>query len=316
MHEHVHDAGLHGHAQGTDSRRILTLAILLTGGFAAAEALGGWIAGSLALLSDAGHMVTDSLALTLAAVAAWLARRPPSRRHSYGIGRIETLAAFVNALLMIAIVVVVISFAIGRLLDPQPVRGGIVTWIALVGLLINLAAAWLLMGGRRNINVRAALVHVLGDLLGSVAALISGVVILHTGWTPIDPLLSLFIAALILVSALRVLREALHALLDGVPAGLDLEQVAQALAAVEGVVSLHDLHIWLIGTERAALSAHVVIRRMDDWPPVLSAVRQLLGERYGIEHVTLQPEPIETVLAFQPPEAASERIRSEGGHAR
>jgi cobalt-zinc-cadmium efflux system protein len=298
-HGHHHHHGEHGH-HGTDSGRLLTLAVSLTLGFALVEAIGGLVAGSLALLSDAGHMVTDSLALAMAAIAAWIARRPPSRRHSYGLGRIETLAAFVNALVMIGIVVAVTSFAVGRVLTPQPVAGGVVTWVALIGLLVNLAVAWLLMGGRRNVNVKAALLHVLGDLLGSVAALISGVVILHTGWTPIDPLLSLCIAALILVSAVRVLREALHALLDGVPPDIDLARVGDELAALDEVVSVHDLHIWLIAADRSALSAHVVIRRMDDWPAVLTRIRAHVGTHHGIDHVTLQPEPLETVLRFTP----------------
>jgi cobalt-zinc-cadmium efflux system protein len=298
MHGHSHspDSG-HG---ATDSKRVLTLAVGLTLGYALVELIGGLLAGSLALISDAGHMVTDSLALGMAAIAAWLARRPPSRRHSYGLGRIETLAAFVNALIMIGIVVAVTGFAVRRLLEPPSVDGGIVTWVALIGLLINIAVAWLLMGGRRNVNVKAALLHVLGDLLGSVAALVSGVVILYSGWTPIDPLLSLFIAGLILFSAIRVLREALHALLDGVPPDIDLKQVGDELARLDGVLSVHDLHIWSIAAERSALSAHVVIRRMDDWPSVLGGIRAHVAEHQGIDHVTLQPEPLETVLRFTP----------------
>ena len=309
MHGHSHspDSG-HGAA---DSKRVLTLAVGLTLGYALVELTGGLLAGSLALISDAGHMVTDSLALGMAAIAAWLARRPPSRRHSYGLGRIETLAAFVNALIMIGIVVAVTGFAVRRLLEPPSVDGGIVTWVALIGLLINLAVAWLLMGGRRNVNVKAALLHVLGDLLGSVAALVSGVVILYSGWTPIDPLLSLFIAALILVSAIRVLREALHALLDGVPPGIDLKQVGDELSRLDGVLSVHDLHIWSIAAERSALSAHVVIRRMDHWPPVLGRIRAHLAEHQGIDHVTLQPEPLETVLRYTPGPPADLRSRPD-----
>jgi cobalt-zinc-cadmium efflux system protein len=277
---------------------VLLLALSLTLGFAAVEAVGGWLSGSLALLSDAGHMLTDSSALGLAALAAWFAARPPSNRLSYGLGRLETLAALFNVLLMIALVTAVSAAAVARLLDPPPVQGGIVIWIALIGLLVNLAAARLLMGRGDNQNVRAALLHVMGDLLGSVAALISGVVILYTGWTPIDPILSLFIVLLILVSSLRLLREVLHTLLEGVPAHLDLAEIGNAMADSEGVRSVHDLHIWAVSGETTALSAHVVVRRIDDWQPVLARLRGLLAERYGIEHVTLQPEPIETIVAF------------------
>jgi cobalt-zinc-cadmium efflux system protein len=299
MHHHAHTHS-HGH-HAADPRRALTLTVGLTLGYALVEAVGGWLSGSLALLSDAGHMLTDSTALSLAAVAAWVARRPPSPRHSYGLGRLESLAALTNALLMVALVTAVSAAAVGRLLDPPPVRGGVVTWIALVGLFVNLAAAWLLMRGRANLNVRAALLHVMGDLLGSVAALVSGVVILHTGWTPIDPILSLFIVLLILISSLRLLREVVHTLLEGVPAHLDLEEVGRAMAGVDGVLSVHDLHIWSVSAETTALSAHVVLRRIDGWQPLFARLRGLLAERFGIEHVTLQPEPLETVVRLGPP---------------
>ena len=289
-HSHPHD---HHHS---DSQRVLTLAVVLTLGYALVEVVAGLLSGSLALLSDAGHMVTDSTALALAALAAWMARRPPSARHSYGLGRLETLAALFNALLMVALISAVSAAAVKRLLDPPPVRGEIVTWVALVGLLVNILVARLLMGGRDNINVRAALLHVLGDLLGSIAALVSGVVILYTGWTSIDPILSLFIVLLILISSLRLLREVVHTLLEGVPLHLKLEEVGRAMAGAQGVVSVHDLHIWSLSAETTALSAHVVVRRLDDWQAVLWRLRTLLSEQFGIEHVTLQPEPLEMVV--------------------
>jgi cobalt-zinc-cadmium efflux system protein len=249
-------------------------------------------------MSDAGHIVTDSVALTFAAVAAALARRPPSKRHSYGLGRLETVAALFNSLFMVVVVATISATALQRLLHPPEVQGGVVTWIALVGLLVNLAAASLLMRGRSNINVRAALLHVAGDLLGSVAALASGVIILHTGWTRIDPILSLFIVVLILVSSLHLLREVLHTLLEGVPPHLDLEEIGHEMAAVEGVLSVHDLHIWSLSAETTALSAHIVMRRIDEWGPLLGRLRQSLAERHGIEHVTLQPEPVEIIVRF------------------
>ncbi len=290
MHGHHHD---HDHSP-PDSRRVLTLALSLTLGYALVEALGGWLSGSLALLSDAGHMVTDSTALGLAALAAWMARRPPSARHSYGLGRVETLTALFNGLFMVGLIVAISVAAIGRLLAPPEVDGSLVTWIALIGLFINVAVAWLLMGGRHNVNVRAALLHVFGDLLGSVAALISGITILYTGWTPIDPLLSLVIVLLILISSLRLLREVIHTLLEGVPAHLDLGAVGKHMAAVEGVVSVHDLHIWSLSAETVALSAHVVLHRMEDWERVRRCLQEQLRKGFGIEHVTLQPEPLET----------------------
>jgi cobalt-zinc-cadmium efflux system protein len=313
MHGHSHDAHHHG-ADAPDSRRILILTVALTFGYALVEGIGGWWASSLALMSDAGHMVTDSVALTLAAMAAILARRPPSKRHSYGLGRLETLAALLNSLFMVVIVAAITAEAMQRLLHPPEVRGSLVIWIALVGLGVNLGAASLLMKGRANINVRAALLHVVGDLLGSVAALASGIVILLTGWTPIDPLLSFFIVLLILLSSLRLLREVLHALLEGVPLHLDLEEVGRQMAGVSGVLSVHDLHIWSLSAESTALSAHIVMRRIDEWEPLLARLRRLLAEQYGIDHVTLQPEPRETILPFPcSPETLAPRLRREVG---
>lgn len=289
---HHHGHGHHDHSAGGGSHRPLLLALLFTLGFAVVEAVAGWWSGSLALLGDAGHMATDSLSLGLAAGAALLAHRPPSERHSYGLGRAETLAAFINAVLMIAVVAVISIEAFARLRSPPPVAGATVTVVALIGLLVNLGAAWLLAGRQENLNIKAALLHVIGDLLGSVAALISGMVIVVTGWTPIDPLLSLLIVALILISAIRVLREAVHALMEGVPLYLDVEQIGRALAQQDGIHSVHDLHVWSLSAERTALSAHLVIAEMSDWEKVLPAARALLSERFGIEHVTLQPEAL------------------------
>ncbi len=269
---------------------MLYYALLLTLGYALVEAVGGWLAGSLALLGDAGHMLTDGLSLGLAALASWLAARPASRRHSYGLGRAELLAAFINALFMIAIVTSLSVAAIDRLMQPRAVNGEAVTLVALIGLLINLAVAWLLSREHHNINVRGALLHVLGDLLGSVAALIAGVTIAVTGWTPIDPILSLLIAALILFSALRLLRDTLHLLLDGVPPQISLKQVGRALAKIEGVSSVHDLHIWQLSGERIALSGHLIIDDLHHWGRILQQAGQLLRERYHIDHITLQPE--------------------------
>jgi cobalt-zinc-cadmium efflux system protein len=228
-----------------------------------------------------------------------MARRPPSSRHSYGLGRLETLAALCNGLLMVALATGVSIAAIGRLVDPPAVRGDVVTWIALVGLLINVVAARLLMGGRDNVNVRAALLHVLADLLGSVAALVSGLVILYSGWTLIDPILSLFIVVLILFSSLRLLAEVVHTLLEGVPRHLDLQQVGREMCEIQGVQAVHDLHIWSVSAETTALSAHVVLQRIQDWQSLHRQLLQLLDKRFGIRHVTLQPEPLESVVSLQ-----------------
>ncbi len=289
---------MHGHAHpgAISSRRALTLSLVLTLAFAAVEAIGGWWTGSLALLGDAGHMVSDAAALGLAALAAAVAARPPTRRLSYGLGRIETVVAVANAVFMLAVVAALLVAAIDRWTHPRPVAGLGVMVIAALGLLANLAVMRVLSRGEQTLNTRGALLHVLGDLLGSVAALVSGAVVYFTGWTPIDPLLSLAIGALILRSSLALLAEALHVLMEGVPDHLDLAGVGRAMAGVEGARSVHDLHIWTLSSGTVALSAHVLVDDLLVWPQVLAETRELLRDRFGIEHVTLQPEPFQQVI--------------------
>ena len=282
---------------------MLWLATGLTMAYAGIEAGVGWWAGSLALVADAGHMVNDAAALALAAIAAWLARRPASIRHSYGFGRAEFLAALLNSLALLILVVWIAVSAVQRLHTPQPVSGATVSVVAGAGLAVNLLVTWLLSRGARNLNVRAALLHVLGDLLGSVAALLSGVVIVFTGWTPIDPLLSLGISALIVVSSLRLLRQVLHGLMEGTPFSIAPEDVGKALATVPGVASVHDLHIWNVAPEQVMLSAHLVVRDLRQWETVLDACHALLGERFNIQHATLQPEPETRTVRWLDPQS-------------
>jgi cobalt-zinc-cadmium efflux system protein len=296
----------HDHDHHTDSRRLI-VSLIFTAVFAIVEAVGGWLSGSLALLSDAGHMATDSSALALGALAAWIARKPPSQRHSYGLQRAEIIGALVNALLMVAVVVAIFMAALKRLETPRPVDGGMVIVVALIGLAVNAAVAWLLTRGARTLNVRAALLHVLGDLLGSVGALAAGVVIYLTGWLPIDPILSLFISVLILVSSFRLLYDVTHVLLEGVPRQLDYEAVGTAMAGVRGVAEIHDLHIWALSSMSFSLSAHVRITDMADWPAALGRLSELLSREFGIEHVTLQPEPNTRVL----PQPAARRVHPD-----
>jgi cobalt-zinc-cadmium efflux system protein len=281
----------HYHPHPATTGRLLWWATGLTLAYAVVEAGVGWWAGSLALAADAGHMVNDAAALALAAIAAWLTRRPASARHSYGFGRAEFLAALVNSLALLILVAWIAVSAVQRLQSPQPVIGEAVTLAAAAGLAINLLVAGLLRRGEQNLNTRAALLHVMGDLLGSVAALFSGLVIAFTGWTPIDPLLSLGISGLIVVSSLRLLREALHGLMEGTPFNLTPEEVGRALASAPGVASVHDLHIWSVASEQVMLSAHLVVRDLRQWETVLEACHALLAERFTIHHATLQPEP-------------------------
>lgn len=291
--EYVHRSTPHG-------SRALFLAVLLTSGYAVVELVGGLWSGSLALLADAGHMATDSAALLFALAANVVARRPASERHSFGLARAEVIAAFVNALAMLGIVVWLFIEGIDRLRSPRPVNGDSVFVIAFIGLVVNLAVAWVLSRERGNVNTRAALLHVLGDLLGSVAAIAAGVIIHYTNYYPIDPLLSMLVGGLILRSTVGVLRETTEVLLDAVPENIDYQKVGQSLARIPGVRSVHDLHVWAMVPGRSALSAHVLVDDVAQWPTVLAKARAMLRKDYNIDHVTLQAEWLRGDGARQP----------------
>ncbi|MDX1443468.1 MAG: cation diffusion facilitator family transporter [Gammaproteobacteria bacterium] len=284
----------HDHSHKEGSSKQLGFALVFTLAFAVVEFVTGWLANSLALIGDAGHMVTDSLSLGLAALAARLAQKPASEKHSFGLGRAEVVAAMLNATFMMLIVAGIVYAAIQRLQDPPEVKGMMVLVVAAIGLGVNIAVFFVIHSGEKTINTRGALLHVIGDLLGSVAALISGTVIILTGWTPIDPILSLFISGLIAISAMRLLLEATHVVMEGVPPEVDFDQVGHDMAAVAGVRSVHDLHVWRLDSHTIALSAHVVVDDLKTWQPVLIGLKQMLSERHKIEHITLQPELVET----------------------
>lgn len=289
-HHHAHTHDSHSHDSIPRDQHLLFWPLILISTFAAVEALGGWLTGSLALLGDAGHMASDAAALGLAWLGAWIARKPPTARHSFGLMRAEVLVALLNALLMMAVVVAIVHEAIERLQSPQPVAAGGVMLIAFVGLVINIFVAIHLHRGQHTINHRAALLHVLGDLLGSVAALAAGVIIYFTDWYLIDPILSIFISALILFSTVKLLREALHMLMEGVPEHLDVDTIARRLICVPEVEGVHHLRVWSLSSEVVALSAHVVIKDKEAWPQILDVMRQVLREHFNIQHITLQPE--------------------------
>lgn len=291
-HEHTHS---HDHPHATQN--VWLWPLLLISGFALVEAIAGWLTGSLALLGDAGHMVSDAAALALAWLGSWIARKPASEQHSFGLMRAEVIVALVNGLLMLLVITFIVLEAIERLQTPQPVLGGEVMLIALLGLAVNAIVALKLHGHQDSMNNRAALLHVLGDLLGSVAALAAGAVIYFTGWMPIDPILSLFISALILASTVKLLREVLHVLMEGVPAHLEIGEVTEALTAIPRVQEIHSVHIWALSSQVSALSAHVVLKDMQTWHEVLPELRRMLHERFSIDHVTLQPETVDALNA-------------------
>ncbi len=289
----MHDHHNHSHSHGKNSSfKILILAIILVGVFAVVEAVGGWWANSLALMGDAGHMASDAIALTIAAFAAWIALKPPSKKHSYGFGRAEILAAWISSLLLIAISVAIIVEAISRIHHPpQHIKGGMVIFVAAIGIIINLLVAWILSRGEQNLNMRAAMLHVLSDLLASVAALVSGAVIYYTGWLLIDPVLSILIGIMIMISSIRLLRESILILMEGVPAHINLNTVASTMRDIEGISDIHDLHVWTLSSGRVALSAHINIHELSSWASILVKLQQQLKASYNITHVTLQPEP-------------------------
>jgi cobalt-zinc-cadmium efflux system protein len=282
----------HGHGGGDNERRVF-VAMLLTGGFMLAEVVGGLLAGSLALLADAGHMLTDCASLALAWFAFRIARRGHDRKRTYGYHRFQVLAAFVNGLTLIAIVGWIAIEAVRRLLSPVEVEGGLMLVIAVLGLVVNIAAFVILhRGDRENLNIRGAALHVLGDLLGSVAAIAGAVIIMTTGWMPIDPLLSLLVVLLIARSAWTLVRKSGHILLEGAPEWLDVGDLRRELIeAVPEVDDVHHVHVWMLTSERPLMTLHVATAGEVGHGEILAAVQRFIAERHGIEHVTVQIEP-------------------------
>lgn len=264
---------------------------MLTGAFTLVEVVGGLATGSLALLADAGHMLSDALAVGVALFAIWLARRPPTPRRSFGYRRAEILAALANGVTLVAVAAWILIEAIRRLDNPPDVLGGWMLVVALAGLASNAVAALLLLrSGRGTLNVEAAFRHVVADVLGSVGVIVAAVVILTTGWSLVDPLVSAGIAVLIAASAWGVLREATHVLLEGTPSDIDLEELTRTILDVPGIESVHDLHVWTITSGFDALSAHVLVGRDEDCHARRRAVETALESRFGIGHTTLQVE--------------------------
>jgi cobalt-zinc-cadmium efflux system protein len=292
QHSHRHDHAGHAHGADANNERRMGLAAGLTGAFIFAEVAGGIVANSLALIADAGHMLTDFASLALAWFALRLARRPADWKRTYGFDRFQVLVAFVNGLALFAIAAWIVYEAIERLATPREVDGGIMVVIAVLGVVVNVAAFTLLRGAdRENLNVRGAAIHVLGDLLGSVAALVAGGVILATGWTPIDPLLSILVAAIIVQSGWRVTSDAAHILLEGAPAELDTRAIGPALIEnVKGVEGVHHVHVWSITQSRRMVTLHALICENEDSDQMVRNIKAQLKERFGLDHATIEIE--------------------------
>jgi len=269
------------------------LVLVLLAGYTVVEAIGGLLTGSLALIADAGHMLSDVMSISLALLAIWLAQRPPTFARSFGYQRAEILVALINGAALVAIGIWIFVAAYQRFSDPPDVLGGWMLAVAAVGLLVNVLAAVILWGRQSDsLNMRAALRHVLADLLGSVGVIAAALIILATGWLYADPLISVLIGALVLGSSWTILRESVDILLESTPAGVDAREVARRMLAVDGVRDVHDLHIWTITSGFPALSAHVLVSRGEDCHDRRRQLEQLLGVEFGITHSTLQVEHV------------------------
>jgi cobalt-zinc-cadmium efflux system protein len=300
-HDHAHPAHHHSHAREA-SQRTLVIVLALTFGYMLAEAIGGYVANSLALLSDAGHMLTDVAALALSLFALRFAARPATPQKTYGFYRLEILAALANGVTLIVLALLICFEAYQRLRAPEQVRGWTLIWISSGGLAVNLISAWLLSRGHKeNLNVRGAFLHVMGDLFGSVAAIGAGVLILWRGWTWADPLFGVVISLLIIYSAWRLVADSVNVLLEGAPSHINAAAVEQAMRTVAGVRAVHDLHIWTITSDRHALTAHVVVNDASESCRVLRELRDLLAGQFGLAHSTIQIEDptFATVVNFK-----------------
>ncbi len=285
-----HNRDSHGPG-GIESRFLLSLG--LTGLIFIAELVGGILTRSLALLSDAAHVFFDVFALALSYIAIRLASLPPNERHTYGYHRLRFLAALVNGATLLVVAFEIFREAIARFSSPEPVLAGPMLVVAVVGLVVNLVVAFVLRGhDHEDLNVRSAFLHVLGDALASVGVIVAGVVILLTGWTLIDPLISMAIAVIILVGSGNVLRQSLHILVEGVPRGMTATEVAEAMNDVEGVTEVHDLHVWTVSPGYVSLSCHVVLddQSLSEAQDIMDDLKTTLAERFGIEHTTIQAE--------------------------
>jgi cobalt-zinc-cadmium efflux system protein len=280
----------HGQAlERAGSVRALRLTLALTATFTVVEVVGGIVTGSLALLADAAHMLSDNASLGIALFAAWLAGRPAGPSRTFGYRRAEILAALFNGVALVAISIWIFIEAAERLGDPPEVEAGAVLAIAVVGLAVNLLAAGILRRhSAQSLNVSAALRHVLADLLGSVGVIVAAVLILATGWDYADPAVSVLIGLLVLASSWGILRDSTQILLEGSPAGTDVEEVGRAMAAVPGVRQVHDLHVWTITSGFPALAAHVLVDRDADCHAKRRELEEVLRRRFGLEHTTLQ----------------------------
>ncbi|HWQ12809.1 MAG TPA: cation diffusion facilitator family transporter [Roseiflexaceae bacterium] len=294
IHDHHSHHGHHHHHHGEAAGRAFAIGVLLNIAFVAAEAAAGYLSGSLALIADAGHNLSDVLGLLLAWGAALLARRRPSGRHTYGMRRATILAALANAVTLLVVVGGIAWEALRRFGEPQPVAGALVIGTAAAGILVNGATALLFLAGRtRDLNVRGAFLHMAADAGVSLGVVVSGLAMLLTGWAWLDPAVSLAVAGVILVGSWGLLRESVDLALDAVPQGVDASRIRAYLGGLPDVRGVHDLHVWALSTTETALTAHLVVAAGHSGDGLLHQIRSDLHDRFGVEHATLQVETLD-----------------------
>ncbi|MEB3287172.1 MAG: cation diffusion facilitator family transporter [Vampirovibrionales bacterium] len=293
-HHHHHDCGGHGHGghgAGTSSHNKLLLVFLLTAGYTVAQFIGSYLSGSLALLADSGHMLSDCFSLAVALAAAKIARLQGSKNHTFGYARFEILAALFNGLLLGAVAIYIFNEALYRIVATHPVSGEVMLPFAIGGLLVNILAAMLLHGDHHhNLNVRGAYFHILSDLMGSIGAMLAGILLIAFNWVWADTMISGVIAVLVLSNALRLIRDALRVLMESAPRHLSVAEVREALLALNGVQGIHNLHVWQINSDKIVLTAHLVVAANAYTADTLRAAQDLLTGRFHFNHTTLQLE--------------------------
>jgi cobalt-zinc-cadmium efflux system protein len=290
-HQEAHDEGRHTHHHTSDSWRKLSVVLVLTATYMIAEVFGAWWTGSLALLADAGHMLTDVGALVLALTAVWFGSKPATPKKTFGYYRLEIVAALINGVALVVISLLIFYGAYGRWQSPPDIRSGPMLIVASGGLVVNLICAWILHARNEvDLNLRGAWLHVMGDALGSLAAMAAAACISLFGWNSADAVFSVVISCLIIVGSIRLIRESTNVLLEGTPAHINLAAVEDAIMDTTGVNNVHDLHVWTITSGRDALSAHVIHAETISQPDLLKELRTKLREQFGVDHLTIQME--------------------------
>lgn len=296
-HTHTHNHGAHSHRHNAN-KKALTISFCLIAGFMLVEFVGGILTNSLALLSDAGHMLSDAVALGLSLAALIFGERAATLDKTYGYKRFEILAALLNGIALVALSIYILYEAIVRLSSPPSVIGKGMIIISAIGLVINIVVAWILSRGetKENLNIKSAFMHVLGDLLGSVGAIIAALLIIFLGWNIADPIASMIVSVLVLYSGWHILKDSVNILMESKPANIDTAEVKRAIKSIDGVIDIHDLHIWMITQEFLSLTTHVSVKNNSDRDLLLNQITEIIKQKTGITHITVQLEGLDFAI--------------------